>query len=104
MRLAASPYCCEHVSALQLAWVAPQRGGAAQVATAREMWATEDGHVIDDCTIIVVFLEMVPVLRPRPVTIQLGQPGAALVGHRLCFRLCFVSALSPSSWANRVLP
>lgn len=46
-----------------------------QVATAREMWAAEDGHVIDDCTIIVVFLEMVPVFKPRPVTIQLGQPG-----------------------------
>ena len=39
------------------------------------MWAAEDGHVIDDCTIIVVFLELVPVFRPRPVTIQLGQPG-----------------------------
>ena len=38
------------------------------------MWAAKDGHIIDDCTIVVVFLEMIAVNKPRPVTVQLGQP------------------------------
>ena len=47
-----------------------------QVATARELWADRDGNTIDDCTILVVFLETVPINKPRSICRQLGQPRA----------------------------